>query len=381
MSDKAVKRAYKYRFYPTPEQAKQLARTFGCVRYVYNRALTERSRAWTQEQRRVTQAETSKMLTNWKRDPETAWLTEPSKGPLQATLRHLQDAYTRFWNKQARYPKFKKKGRSKDSATYFRNCFTYRNGQIKLAKQSEPLDIRWSRPLPDGADPSQVTVSRDSAGRYHISILVDDTVTSCPPTDTTVGIDAGITTLYTLSTGEKITNPRHEKKDQEKLARAQRQLSKKKKGSKNREKARQKVARIHARIADRRRDYLHKLSTRLVRENQVIAIEDLSVRNMMKNHSLARAISDASWTQFRTILEYKADWYGREIIAIDRFYPSSKTCSTCGMLQDSMPLNIRDWTCPRCGKTHDRDVNAAKNILAAGLAVSACGDGVRPSRT
>lgn len=376
-----MKRAYKYRFYPTPEQVEQLARTFGCVRYVYNRALAERSRAWTQEQRRVTQAETSKMLTSWKRDPKTAWLAEPSKGPLQATLRHLQDAYSRFWNKQTEYPKFKKKGRSKDSATYFRNCFTYRNGQIKLAKQSEPLDIRWSRPLPDGADPSQVTVSRDSAGRYHISILVDDTVTSHPPTDTTVGIDAGITTLCTLSTGEKITNPQHEKKDREKLAQAQRQLSKKKKGSKNREKARQKVARIHARIADRRRDYLHKLSTRLVRENQVIAIENLSVRNMIKNHSLARAISDASWAQFRTMLEYKADWYGREVIAIDRFYPSSKTCSACGMLQDSMPLNIRDWTCPGCGKTHDRDVNAAKNILAAGLAVSACGDGMRPSRT
>ena len=381
MSDKAVKRAYKYRFYPTPEQAEQLARTFGCVRYVYNRALAERSRAWTQEQRRVTQAETSRMLTQWKRDPDTAWLAEPSKGPLQATLRHLQDAYSRFWNKQTGYPKFKKKGRSKDSATYFRNCFTYRNGQIKLAKQSEPLDIRWSRPLPEGADPSQVTVSRDSAGRYHISILIEDTITPHTPTDTTVGIDAGITTLYTLSTGEKITNPRHEKKDREKLARAQRQLSKKQKGSKNRDKARHKVARIHARIADRRRDHLHKLSTRLVRENQVIAIEDLSVRNMVKNHSLARAISDASWAQFRTMLEYKADWYGREIIAIDRFYPSSKQCSACGMLQDSMPLNIRDWTCPGCGETHDRDVNAAKNILAAGLAVSACGDGVRPSRT
>ena len=376
-----MKRSYKYRFYPTPEQAEQLARTFGCVRYVYNRALAERSRAWTQEQRRVTQAETSRMLTQWKRDPETAWLAEPSKGPLQATLRHLQDAYSRFWNKQAGYPKFKKKGRSKDSATYFRNCFTYRNGQIKLAKQSEPLDIRWSRPLPEDADPSQVTVSRDSAGRYYISILVDDTIAPHPPTDTTVGIDAGITTLYTLSTGEKVANPRHEKKDREKLARAQRQLSKKKKGSKNREKARRKVARINARIADRRRDYLHKLSTRLVRENQVIAIEDLSVRNMIKNHSLARTISDASWAQFRTMLEYKADWYGREVIAIDRFYPSSKTCSACGMLQDSMPLNIRDWTCPSCGKTHDRDVNAAKNILAAGLAVSACGDGVRPSRT
>lgn len=381
MSDKAVKRAYKYRFYPTPEQADQLARTFGCVRYVYNRALAERSRAWTQEQRRVTQAETSRMLTQWKRDPDTAWLAEPSKGPLQATLRHLQDAYSRFWNKQTGYPKFKKKGKTRDSATYFRNCFTYRNGQIKLAKQSEPLDIRWSRPLPEGADPSQVTVSRDSAGRYHISILVDDTITTHTPTDTTVGIDAGITTLYTLSTGEKIANPRHEKKDREKLARAQRQLSKKQKGSKNRDKARHKVARIHARIVDRRRDHLHKLSTRLVRENQVIAIEDLSVRNMVKNHSLARAISDASWAQFRTMLEYKAEWHGRDVVAIDRFYPSSKTCSACGMLQDSMPLNIREWTCPGCGGTHDRDVNAAKNILAVGLAVSACGDGVRPSRT
>ena len=380
MSDKAVKRAYKYRFYPTPEQAEQLARTFGCVRYVYNRALAERSRAWTQEQRRVTQADTSRMLTQWKRDPETVWLTEPSKGPLQAALRHLQDAFNRFWTKQTGYPKFKKKGKTRDSATYFRNCFTYRNGQIKLAKQSEPLNIRWSRPLPEGADPSSVTVSRDSAGRYHISILVDDTITPHPPTETTVGIDAGITTLYTLSTGEKITNPRHEKKDREKLARAQRQLSKKEKGSKNRGKARRKVARIHARIADRRRDHLHKLSTRLVRENQVIAIEDLSVRNMVKNHSLARSISDASWSSFRTMLEYKAEWYGRDVVAIDRFYPSSKTCSECGRIVESLPLNIRDWECG-CGAVHDRDVNAARNILAVGLAVSACGDGVRPSRT
>ncbi|RSZ63926.1 transposase [Corynebacterium hylobatis] len=381
MRDKAVKRAYKYRFYPTPEQAEQLARTFGCVRYVYSRALAERSRAWTQEQRRVTHAETDRMLTQWKRDPDTVWLAEPSKGPLQAALRHLQDAYSRFWSKQTGYPKFKKKGKTRDSATYFRNCFTYRSGQIKLAKQSEPLDIRWSRPLPEGADPSQVTVSRDSAGRYHISILVEDTITPHTPADTTVGIDAGITTLYTLSTGEKITNPRHEKKDREKLARAQRQLSKRQKGSKNRDKARRKVARIHARIADRRRDHLHKLSTRLVRENQVIAIEDLSVRNMVKNHSLARVISDASWAQFCTMLEYKAGWYGREVIAIDRFYPSSKQCSACGMLQDLMPLNIREWMCPGCGEIHDRDVNAAKNILAVGLAVSACGDGVRPSRT
>ena len=380
MQSKVVKRAYKYRFYPTPEQADQLARTFGCVRYVYNRALAERSRAWTQEQRRVTFADTSKMLTAWKRDEETTWLTEPSKGPLQAALRHLQSAYDKFWRKQSGYPKFKKKGKSKDSATYYANCFTFRDGKIKLAKQKEPLDIRWSRPLPEGADPSQVTVSRDSWGRYHISILVEEVIAELPKNDLAVGIDAGITTLYTFSTGEKVANPRHEKKDREKLARAQRTLSRKQKGSHNRAKARRKVAKIHARIADRRRDHLHKLSTRLVRENQVIAIEDLSVRNMVKNYSLARAISDASWSSFRTMLEYKADWYGREVIAIDRFYPSSKTCSECGRIVESLPLNVRGWEC-ECGAMHDRDVNAAKNILAVGLAVSACGDGVRPPRT
>lgn len=380
MAVKVVKRAYRYRFYPTDEQAQQLAQTFGCVRYVYNRALAERSRAWTQEQRRVSHAETDKMLTGWKRDDETAWLADPSKGPLQAALRNLQGAFDKFWRKQARYPTFKKKGKSKDSATYFSNCFTFRDGQIKLAKQSESLDIRWSRPLPEGAQPSQVTVSKDSAGRYHISILVESVITEHEPTDATVGIDAGITSLYTLSTGEKITNPRHEKRDRKKLARAQKNLSRKQKGSNNRAKARLKVARIHARIADRRRDHLHKLSTTIIRENQTVVIEDLSVRNMVRNHSLARAISDASWSQFRTMLEYKADWYGREVIAIDRWFPSSKMCSTCGAIVKKLPLNIREWTC-RCGASHDRDVNAARNILAAGLAVAACGDGVRPPRS
>jgi putative transposase len=380
MGVKVVKRAYKYRFYPTPEQADQFTRTFGCVRYVYNRALAERSRAWTQEQRRISYAESDKMPTGWKRDPGTSWLTEPSKGPLQVALRNLQGAFDKFWRKQTGYPQFKKKGRSKDSATYFANCFTYRNGQIKLAKQAEPLNIRWSRPLPEGAQPSQVTVSRDSAGRYHISIVVEDTITEHTPKDAMLGVDAGITSLYTLSTGEKISNPRHEKKDRGRLAKSQRVLARKQKGSANRAKARLKVARIHARIADRRRDHLHKLSTRLVRENQVIAIEDLSVRNMVRNRSLARAISDASWSRFRSMLEYKADWYGRTVVAVDRFYPSSKTCSSCGRINDSMPLQVRHWAC-RCGVIHDRDVNAAKNIQAAGLAVLACGDGVRPPRS
>jgi len=380
MDVKTVKRAYKYRFYPTDEQADILARTFGCVRYVYNRALAERSRAWTQEHRRVTHADTDKMLTQWKRDPETAWLSEPSKGPLQATLRNLQGAFDSFWRKQTRYPTFKKKGKTKDSATYFSNCFTYRDGQVRLAKMSETLDIRWSRPLPEGADPSQVTVSRNARGQYHISILVEETIEQHPTTDTTVGLDAGLTTTGTLSTGEKITNPKHEKRDRQRLARAQRSLSRKQRGSKNRDKAKAKVAKIHGRIADRRRDHLHKLTTRLVRENQVIAIEDLNVRNMVSNHSLARAISDASWAEMRSMLEYKADWYGRQVVAVDRWFPSSKMCSACGALQQSMSLNVREWSCS-CGATHDRDVNAAQNIRAEGLSVLACGAGVRPPRS
>ena len=380
MTSRVVKRAFRYRFYPTADQAELLNRTFGCVRYVYNRALAERSRAWAREQRRVSYVDTAKMLTGWKQEPDTAWLTEVSNVPLQQGLRHLQTAYVNFWQKRAKYPRFKTKRESRPSATFANNAFLWRNSQLTLAKMTEPLDIRWSRPLPDSAQLSSVTVSRDRAGRWHISILVEDIVTDGPVTDTTVGIDAGITSLVTLSTGEKIVNPRHERRDRKRIARAHRQLSRKAKGSNNRIKARLKVAKVHARIADRRRDVLHKLSTRLINENQVICIEDLAVRNMVRNHSLARSISDASWSELRRQLEYKADWYGRTVVAIDRFYPSSKTCSACGTIVEKLPLNIREWTC-RCGTVHDRDINAALNIRAAGLAVLACGDGVRPART
>ncbi len=380
MSIRVVKRAYKYRCYPTPEQAGQLNRTFGSVRYVYNRALAERSRAWTQEHKRVTFAETCRMLTAWKNDPDTAWLYEVSNVALQQGLQHLQHAYVNFWAKRARYPGFKSKRKSRASATFTTSGFRYRDGQVWLAKLSAPLAIVWSRPLPEGAEPSTVTVSRDAAGRWHISILADCPAGALPPATTAVGIDAGITSLVTLSTGEKVTNPRHERRDRARLALAQRRMANKQKGSANRARARVKVARVHARITDRRRDHLHKLSTRIIRENQTVIIEDLPVRNMVRHHSLARAISDAAWAELRRQLEYKADWYGRTVIAVDRFYPSSKTCSACGVITAKMPLNIREWKCAACGVRHDRDVNAAKVLCAAGLAVQACGDGVRPSR-
>jgi putative transposase len=320
------------------------------------------------------------MLTVWKASPETAWLYEVSNVALQQSLQHLQQAFVNFWGGRAKYPSFKSKRRSRPSATFTTSGFRYRDGRVWLAKMTAPLDIRWSRPLPEGAEPSTVTVSRDGAGRWHISILCECPVDPHGPSAAVVGIDAGITSLVTLSTGEKVTNPRHERADRKRLALAQRRLSRKAKGSANRAKARVKAARVHARIADRRQDFLHKLSTRIIRENQTVIIEDLSVRNMVRNHSLARAISDASWSELRRQLEYKADWYRRTVIAIDRFYPSSKTCSGCGHLAAGMPLNIREWVCTACGAVHDRDVNAAKVILAAGLAVAACGDGVRPAR-
>ncbi|MFI5878846.1 RNA-guided endonuclease InsQ/TnpB family protein [Streptomyces sp. NPDC051554] len=372
-----VKRAFRYRFYPTDGQAAELSRMFGCVRLVYNKALEERTRAWYGERRRVSYVQSSAALTQWKKAEEFAFLTEVSSVPLQQALRHLQTAFGNFFAQRTKYPRFKSRKKSRASAEYTRSAFTWREGRLTLAKMSGPLDIRWSRHLPEGSVPTTVTVSRDSAGRWFVSLLCDDRITPAPATTNAVGIDAGITSLVTLSTGEKVTNPRHERRDRARLAKAQRELSRKTKGSANGEKARRKVARVHARIADRRRDHLHKLTTRLVRENRTVVIEDLTVHNLLKNHTLARAISDASWTELRSMLEYKCAWYGRELVVIDRWFPSSKLCGACGTVAVRMSLNVREWTCD-CGAVHDRDINAACHILAAGLAVSACGAGVRP---
>ncbi|WP_053749518.1 RNA-guided endonuclease InsQ/TnpB family protein [Streptomyces sp. MMG1533] len=381
MSANHVKRAFKYRFYPTDAQAAELSRTFGCVRKVYNMALAARTQAWTRQER-VNYNQTSAMLTAWKKTEELAYLNDVSSVPLQQTLRHLQVAFTNFFGKRAKYPRFKSRKKSRKSAEYTTSGFRFRDGQLTLAKMSEPLDIAWSRALPEGASPSTVTVSQDAAGRWFVSLLCEDpSVKPLPATDTAVGIDVGLDHLLTLSTGEKIASPRHERRDRARLAKAQRELARKAKGEgANRARARRKVARIHARITDRRRDGLHKLTSKLVRENQMLVIEDLTVRNMVRNRSLARAISDAAWSEFRSMLEYKAAWYGREVIAVDRWFPSSKLCSACGALQDKMPLSVRTWTCD-CGTTHDRDVNAAQNLLGAGLALTVCGAGVRPQRS
>jgi putative transposase len=375
-----VKRAFKYRFYPTPAQADQLARTFGSVRKVYNLALEARSTAWREHGQRIGFAETSAFLTAWKKTEEYAYLNDVSSVPLQQVLRHLNAAYTNFFAGRAGYPRFKSRKRSRDTAEYTRSAFRWRDGQVTLAKHNEPLPIVWSRPLPKDARPSTVTVSHDKTGRWFVSVLVEDIpVMPDARAGSSIGIDAGLNHLLALSTGEKISNPHHEQRDRKALVRAQRALSRKQPGSANRTKARMKVARIHARVSDRRRDHLHQISTRLVRESQTLVIEDLHVAGMLRNHRLARAISDASWAEFRRMIEYKAAWYGRTLVVVDRWLPSSKLCSACGRLQETMPLKVREWTCS-CGARHDRDVNAARNVLAAGLAVTACGAGVRPQR-
>ena len=262
-------------------------------------------------------------------------------------------------------------------AEYTTSAFKWADNKLTIVKAGV-LNIRFSRTIPKAAKVTTVTVSKDTAGRYFVSMLCTDEVQAKPAAQAKVGIDLGLTHFTILSTGEKIASPKAFAANEKKLAKAQRVLAKKQKGSANRKKAKLKVARLHAKIADTRKDFLHKLSTRLVNENQVIAIETLAVSNMQKNRCLAKSISDAGWSEFVRQLEYKSRWYGRELVGIDRWYPSSKRCSDCGHTVKAMPLNVREWTCPECGSIHDRDINAARNVLAAGLAVSALGESVSP---
>jgi putative transposase len=366
--------AYRYRFYPTQEQAEFLARTFGCVRVIYNRARAFREEAWTERKERVGFLQSNAMLTRLKKKPEFSWLNEVSSVPLQQALRHLDTAYRHFFRKTARYPGFKRKDGTQ-SAEFTKSGFSDRDGVLKLAKMAEPLRVVWSRPLP--SDPTSVTVSREPDGRWSVSCRVQvekETLTGGGE----VGIDLGLSAFATLSTGEKIANPRHLNKRQKRLARLQRLLSRKVRGSKNRAKAKIKVARAHAAVRHARRDFLHKLSTRLVRENQAIVVEDLSVKGMLRAKLHSRSISDAGWSEFVRQLVYKAMWHGRTVVKIDRWFPSTKTCNACGSTGHKLSLSDREWRCPDCGTHHDRDINAARNILAAGLAVTACGETVNP---
>jgi len=380
-----VRTAYKCRAYPDEAQQQVLARTFGCVRLVWNRTLAERHRLYHAEGKSLSYAASDAALTAMKKDPDLAFLNEVSSVPLQQTLRHQYKAFSAFFAKRARYPQFKSR-QGRQSATYTRSAFRMKDGALWLAKTSAPFSFVWSWPDIDLAaiEPTTVTVSRDPCGRWYISFAVEvaDPV-QLPATGAVVGVDLGIKDFAVTSDGEKTPNPRSLARRERNLARYQRRMARCQRGSANRAKAKAKVARAHRKVCASRADFLHRASTRLVRDHDVIAIEDLAVRNMIRNHSLAKAISDCGWGTFRQMIEYKAERAGRHVIPVDRWYPSSKTCSSCGHLLAELSLKTRHWTCPACRTRHDRDINAAKNILAAGLAVArgdpgdACGADVR----
>ena len=358
-----------------------LARTFGCVRVVWNRTLAERHRLYHAEGKSLSYAASDAALTAMKKDPDLAFLSEVSSVPLQQALRHQHKAFSAFFDKRARYPRFKSR-RSRQCAHYTRSAFSMRGGELRLAKTSAVLRFIWSWPDVDvtSLNPAMVIVSREPDGRWYVTFAVDaDDPEPLEPAGHAAGVDLGVKDFAVTSDGERIANPRHLERKAANLARYQRRLARCQRGSANRAKARAKVARAHRKVRDARRDFLHRASTGLVRGNDVIVIEDLAVKNMVRNRKLAKAITDCGWGEFRRQLEYKCERAGRELIVVDRWYPSSKTCSACGHLLAELSLSTRHWTCPSCGSRHDRDINAAKNILAAGQAVTACGAGVRHS--
>ncbi len=374
-----MRTSYRCRAYPDEAQQQVLARTFGCVRVVWNRTLAARRARWQAQRKGTSYADSDRALTAMKTESGLAFLNEVSSVPLQQAVRHQHAACQAFFAGRSRYPRFKSR-HGRQSATYTRSAFRMRAGKLRLAKTATPL--RYVRTWPDidvdGLDPTSVTVARDPAGRWFVTFHVEvPGPAPLPAAGRNVGVDVGLIHFAVLSPGEKIEHPKDWERHERRLKRYLRRLSRCQKGSANRAKATMKVARVHARIADARRDFLHKASTRLIRTADVIAFEDLNVAGMVRNRKLARAISCSGWAGFRSMLEYKAERCGRKAIIVDRWYPSSKTCSTCGLLLASLSLGTRHWTCPACGTRHDRDINAAKNILAAGLAADACGADVR----
>jgi putative transposase len=371
------RRGYKFRFYPTKEQETLLRQTLGCARFVWNYFLDLRQKSWKQENKSLSYYDTAKLLTQLKKQPEYNWLNDVSIIPLRYSIYELDGTYKKFFKGNCGYPNFKKKS-GRNSVGLDTSAFSIKNGKFFIAKNKQPLNIKFHRQLPPNQEIKYIHISLEPSGKWYVSFnLEDPSIQPLSPTNSMVGIDLGVSTFATTSNGDKINSP-DLKREYQKLKRLQRQMSKKQKGSNNRNKARIKVAKQHDRIKNIRSNFHHQVSRKLINENQVIVLEDLKVSNMVKNRKLSRAISEQGWYQFRSFLEYKCNWYDRELIIINQWYPSSKTCSSCGSIQTKMPLNVREWTCPDCGTKHDRDINAAKNILAVGTTVSACGDSVRP---
>lgn len=380
-----VQLRYGFRLYPTPRHQMALARAFGCARVVFNDGLAARETAYKAGRPYITDAELSARLTAAKRSPERAWLGEVSAVVLQQALADLNAAYRNWFasrngerkGRKVGPPRFRSRKDHRQTIRFTANArFAITPGRkLRLPKIGD-VPVRWSRPLPSAA--SSVTVMRDSAGRYFASFVIEAQPDALPETDPVTGVDLGLKHFAVLSDGTKIASPQFLRRAEKQLRKAQRALSHKQDGSRNRGKARGRVARAHARVADARHDFHHQLSTALIREHQAVAVEDLAVSGLART-GLAKSVHDAGWTSFVRMLEYKARLYDREFHRIGRFEPTTQTCSACGRRDGPKPLHVRAWQCPGCDVWLDRDINAAVNVAkAAGLAVTACGAQVRP---